>query len=808
MAVSTHAFSFQNTDLRAALDSIGRWYSASLVFLDRDVAGKQVSTTCSGCRLREALQSVLDGQSLTWKVIGDQIVIHMVEPSPLASAGTIAGTVIDSVSGGGLMGALVVLLPSDAPHDALPYRGCTTNQFGFFSLQGIAQGTYSLRISSVGYCATYRQVAVDGNDDMIGEIALGPQDVQLQEITVEAQRSSLASTEGIARGVFIPATPQDQNQYFLEGTRIYNPAHYAGVMSTFSGDALRDVNVLAGGVPPYYGGRFGGILDVALRNGVSSGMSGAASAGSLGSTLLLEGPLSDAATLMVSGRAGYPDIISPGSLEFTTPADLRSFEVMSKATFMSTDNSRFFLTLFLGRDLFDNSVTQAPAATLSNRLRWGNTAASLRWISVLSPSLFVYASAGYTGYAFSVDQNVAGTGFAAAGRYRSDFDIGDVTTRANAEYFYDEHHTVRGGFELTRHHLTGTISDFATQLGAYGLNGVSPWELSVYFQDQWQLTSTVSAEIGARATSFIGTAGSSSSVDPRFSLLAAPGNDLHLYGSVSSVTQFLHPYRNSGVFSFTPALFLYPSTDQILPSTSLQISIGGERGVQSYSVAVEAFYRVTQHLHEFAFDTVRSAGQDIINSLLFGQGTVYGAGVTITRRSGNVTGSIRYGLSWARNRFDGVNGGDPYTPRFNRRHEVLASLSYVPAEDWTLGVLCLLSSHNDRTSASVPQGARFAAGDISPTLETPEFTRFGDHIDLNGSRVPGFQRLEFRLQHRFPILGLPCQATFSLLNGFGLVDPFVWQLHPNADPRLQWSVGFDGPGLFPLYPVFNMNVRF
>ena len=94
---------------------------------------------------------------------------------------------------------------------------------------------------------------------------LCPQEVVLEEITVEGQRSALAAAEGISRGVYIRATPSDHNQYFLEGARIYNPSHYGGVLSTFNTDALHDVRRVAGGVPPYYGGRIGGILDVTLR---------------------------------------------------------------------------------------------------------------------------------------------------------------------------------------------------------------------------------------------------------------------------------------------------------------------------------------------------------------------------------------------------------------------------------------------------------------------------------------------------------------------------------------------------------------
>ena len=67
---------------------------------------------------------------------------------------------------------------------------------------------------------------------------------------------------------------------------------------------------------------------------------------------------------------------------------------------------------------------------------------------------------------------------------------------------------------------------------------------------------------------------------------------------------------------------------------------------------------------------------------------------------------------------------------------------------------------------------------------------------------------ELRLQHRHSSWGVPTELTLRLLNGYGLVDPFVWQVRESNDDRLRWSVTFDAPPLFPLYPVLSMSVRF
>jgi hypothetical protein len=293
-------------------------------------------------------------------------------------------------------------------------------------------------------------------------------------------------------------------------------------------------------------------------------------------------------------------------------------------------------------------------------------------------------------------------------------------------------------------------------------------------------------------------------------LLVSLDEDVNLYSSLSAVTQFLHPYRHSGVFLFYPTIFFYPSTWEIPPSTSLQISLGMERSFDEheYWLGVESYYRTTKNLHEFALDTLTVSG-GLSDALLLGDGTVYGGEITVGKRTGDITGILRYGVSWASNRFAELNGGEAFRPRFDRRHELYATLAYSTNESWTVGMVCLLSLNQfpsfgpTRSTASIEPVSQFTG-----IRGTSESVRYAEPIDLNGGRLPGFQRLEFKVLHRFSWSGLPFQATLRLLNGYGLLDPFVWELSGASDNRLKWRAAFDAPPLLPLYPVVSLAVRF
>jgi hypothetical protein len=656
------------------------------------------------------------------------------------------------------------------------------------------------------------RVSIPPRSAVVRDFVVSEHQIVHPEITVEGRRSAFSASEGISHGVYIRATSSDHNQYFLEGTRIYNPLHFGGVMSTFNGDALRDVQIIAGGVPPYYGGRIGGILDVVLRDGAEAGLRGSAAVGSLGSYLLLEGPAFEKTTFVISGRRGYPDIFFPWYRTDETPSDLNSSELMAKLTHHLSQNQRLSLSGYFGRDTYDNLTANQRGDKLSNSLWWGNAAANLRWIGVASPSLFFSASAIYTRYAFDVEHRLEGISVGSLEAFLSNYLIEDVTARAHAEYFYDEYHTVLAGIELVHHRMAGRISEFSSQTAPMSFGGSSPWELSVHFQDQWRLIPPILAELGARATSFIAKQGSFSAIDPRFSLLVSLQDGLRLHSSLSAVNQFLHPYRHSGIFLFYPSIFFYPSTDKIRPSTSLQVSLGVEKNFDGdrYRLAVESYYRTTQNLHEFVYHTIPPQGgtTTLSDALILGEGNVYGVEVTLDQRLGTITGSLRYGFSWASNRFAELNGGQPFRPRFDRRHELFATLSYSPLENWTVGAVCLLSSNQFPSFA--PRGVKaekvFATGEAG--IRSDAGTLYAEPYDLNGGRLPGFQRLELRVAHGFSWWGVPCEATLRLLNGYGLVDPFIWELHENPDTRLRWTATFDPPPLFPLYPVVSAGVRF
>jgi hypothetical protein len=790
------SFSCEQMGLGAVCDTLVQKYGIPLVYVDSDVQGESVTMRCDECSVEDFLSRMLQSTHLSWRRTQGQYLLLRRAETRQPTRATISGTVRDSVTGESLAGANVMLFPDSAGMVSTPWtRVCPSNSYGFYSLRRVPCGSFRVVARLVGYRpATVRCTITDSASLQVDPLMVQEQ-IAMPGVTIERQRSVFSSAEGVSHGVFIRSTPADQHQYLLDGARIYNPSHFGGILSAFSAEALNDIQTNPGGIPPYYGGRIGGILDLSMREGTMERLGGSVGTGSLGSHLFLEGPAADNITFMVSGRRGYPDLLLPRIRQSGVPNTLRSSELIAKLSHRLSRSDRLFLSGYIGRDSYSNAI-RSGGMGVDNNLSWGNASANLRWIGIASPSLFLLAAVGYTRYDFTVTHDLNGDPFLGFTRFASDYRVEDVSVRAHAEHYYDEEHTVRGGVEAVHHRMTGGIDQYTSQLAQVSLRDFSSWEVSIYFQDQWRLLPGVAAEIGARATTFTGEKGAFSAVDPRFSLLAFMDNGWRLVTSMTAINQFVHPYRNSGLFLFYPTIFWYPSTDRVRPSHAVQVSLGTvkEFAGDAFVCSAESYYRVTHNLHEFGFDTSLAPTRDLDDVILYGKGEVYGVELSLQKRTGSLTGSVSYSFSRATNEFAEINEGRPYHPRFDRRHEVQVALLYVLNDHWAFGGTGVLAT--DQSPSIAPRIIREIG--ISPA----------EAIDLNGSRLPGFQRIELRVLHNFEWWGWPLQATLRLLNGYGLLDPFAWELRNDPDVRLKWRATLDDAGLFPRYPTLGLSVRF
>ncbi|MBK7101227.1 MAG: hypothetical protein IPH63_05470 [Flavobacteriales bacterium] len=79
----------------------------------------------------------------------------------------------------------------------------------------------------------------------------------------------------------------------------------------FNADAVKDIELIKGGMPALYGGRASSVLDITMKDGNNKGLHGQGGIGLISSRFTLEGPLvKDKGSFILSARRTYIDVLT------------------------------------------------------------------------------------------------------------------------------------------------------------------------------------------------------------------------------------------------------------------------------------------------------------------------------------------------------------------------------------------------------------------------------------------------------------------------------------------------------------------
>ena len=107
-------------------------------------------------------------------------------------------------------------------------------------------------------------------------------------------------------GLYVRGGGPDQNLILLDEAVVYNAAHLFGFFSVFNADAIKDINIIKGGMPAEYGGRLSSVLDISMKDGNNKKYEADGGNGLLSSRLTLQGPVQkNKSSFIISGRRTY-----------------------------------------------------------------------------------------------------------------------------------------------------------------------------------------------------------------------------------------------------------------------------------------------------------------------------------------------------------------------------------------------------------------------------------------------------------------------------------------------------------------------
>ena len=256
--------SANNLPLQNVLADIERQVSYRFAFNSELVAGqKNITLEVVNMPLDTVLNKILDRATITYRIIGNQIVLQEVN---IPTRVTINGYVLDSISGEVLPQAILYL-----PENQI---SAYTNNYGFYSItlnkadsidlvvsyigfRGIHVTLGALRSSTINFYLAENKTQIHSiiikktqPDDNVKKVAAGRTDISMELIkaspsvgvdgdilsTIQMMPGVLSGLDG-RPGYFIRGGNTDQNLVQLDEATLYNPVHLLGLVSVFNSSA-------------------------------------------------------------------------------------------------------------------------------------------------------------------------------------------------------------------------------------------------------------------------------------------------------------------------------------------------------------------------------------------------------------------------------------------------------------------------------------------------------------------------------------------------------------------------------------------
>jgi len=162
---------------------------------------------------------------------------------------------------------------------------------------------------------------------------------------------------------------------------------------------------------------------------------------------------------------------------------------------------------------------------------------------------------------------------------------------------------------------------------------------------------------------------------------------------------------------------------------------------------------------------------NIETELLFGRGWSYGAEFLVKKNFGKLYGWVGYTLSWTNREIDGINNGNPYPAKNDRRHDVSVVASYDVSDQVTLSATWIYFTGN---AVTFPRHRTELENTFVPVYSNRNQDRMPDYhrLDLAADITFKKKRPEQRWEHGLNV---------SLYNAYGRKNAFAIQFTRAGD---------------------------
>ncbi len=695
---------------------------------------------------------------------------------------TLRGIVKDANSGEVLIGAIVYKVGST--------KGVVTNSYGYYSLT-LPSGNHQIRVSYLGYedfdkeydltfggaiehyrlkekLNTLEEVVVSSLEpdfnvtslipgintldlNTRGEIPyfMGEVDV-LQGATLLPGITTLGED---ANGLYVRGGSNDQNLILLDEAPVYNPNHLFGLISVFNPEAINNVDIMKGFIPPWFGGRASSIISIQQNEGDDQNFRFTGGIGLVSAKFIAEGPLKrEESSFILSGRQSILNI----ALDENTSS--RFQDLNAKVNWKPNKKNTFYFSGYFGNDHNTNSLE-----TIN---QWGNRNFSTRWNHFFGKRIFAHFSTIISEYNYKITQPREAASF--IGRSK----IIDYTMKSDIGFVINPQHELRFGSSSIYHVLRPgdrvPFDEETSSANILSLDTEHGLETGFYVSHQYEISRKLSILYGLRFSNFsylgadtvfqyapnetkslasirdtitynrFENVATYCRLEPRMSINYKTGKHSSIKASFTRSNQYLHLISNT--ISPSPTDTWKLSDQYVKPTSSDHYSLGYYQNLANnkYELYLDLYYKKISDLIEY------KAGADLLfnpapeTELLSGNGRAYGMEIYAKKNEGDFKGWISYTLSKSENKVAGnfseetINNGKYFPNHYDRLHD----LSLVGIYQFNRRLSSSLSfNYNSGRPYSLPLGSFVYEGNVIPY--------FGDR---NQYRLPDYHRLDLSLK--------------------------------------------------------------
>jgi hypothetical protein len=285
--------------------------------------------------------------------------------------------------------------------------------------------------------------------------------------------------------------------------------------------------------------------------------------------------------------------------------------------------------------------------------------------------------------------------------------------------------------------------------------------------------------------------------EPRLGFKYQLNKSSAIKGGYNRMVQNLHLISNTA--ASVPFDVWQPTTNNVKPEIADQIAIGYFKNfgkANDYETNIEGYYKKLQNQVDYVDGASLLLNELLEADLLSGIGRAYGIEVYVKKNNGKLTGWVSYTLARSERQVTGINDGNWYPNRFDRKHNLYIVSQYQFNQKWEFAANFVFSTG---TPATFYTGQYSVQGYVVPDA--------GSNA-RNNVRNPTYHRLDLSATYtRKKTKEFESYWVFSCYNAYNRRNPFSIYFSTNykdlgQNAAIRYSV------IGSIIPAVSYNFKF